>query len=296
MIFSPDMEVAVRFGRKTQTRRPVKGPLRCPECGESGLGPLCLDCAVRTIPFEPCRYKTGKTYAVQPGRGEPATARIAITSVIAEPVGTITFEDAQAEGFPRGVIDFAAKWIELHDKSWAGAGEITEEDAVLERFHSKHGRTMVWVISFHITILDTPRLLAATAAWDPAKARKDQDMRERGVAIPVTDDDLGYTGILARALPDEPEAVDEDTQKWISENADRTHAQWKAIENARHARDRELLAMEDRMVKIERESRLRRIDVSREMWLLRTRLNKPDPPAAEPMIRRVEAKVYGNAA
>lgn len=88
MIFHPELAQAIVDGRKTVTRRPVKGD-------------------------EPCRYKVGRTYAVQTGRGKKAVARILVLSVTREPAGAITTNEAIREGF-RDPVGFADKWESLY--------------------------------------------------------------------------------------------------------------------------------------------------------------------------------------
>lgn len=74
MIFRPELAQLVLDGKKTQTRRPVREP--------------------------ECRYKVGKTYAVQPGRGKAALGRIYVESVERAQLGEIGGGDAIREGFP----------------------------------------------------------------------------------------------------------------------------------------------------------------------------------------------------
>lgn len=64
MIFKPEMVEKILAGEKSVTRRPVKP-------GNSLHGPDC----------RPCKYKVGKDYAVQPGRGQKAVARIRVVAV-----------------------------------------------------------------------------------------------------------------------------------------------------------------------------------------------------------------------
>lgn len=88
MIFRPDMIEPILAGRKTQTRRPA---------------PVGTE----------CRYKVGQDYAVQPGRSKRSIARIRIVSIDRVPVGSLTVEDARAEGFrsPQGFYD---RWSEFY--------------------------------------------------------------------------------------------------------------------------------------------------------------------------------------
>ncbi len=86
MIFGPDMVWKVKAGSKTQTRRKIRGD---------------------------CRYKPGRAYAIQTGRGKPATAHITITSVEEQELGAITLREAKAEGF-RTRAEFEDYWKGLY--------------------------------------------------------------------------------------------------------------------------------------------------------------------------------------
>ena len=74
MIFKPELAKLVKQGRKTMTRR-------------------------RVVPGVPCRYEPGKSYAVQPGRGQLSICRLTVTSVREEPWSAISIADARKEGF-----------------------------------------------------------------------------------------------------------------------------------------------------------------------------------------------------
>lgn len=166
MIFKPPLIRAILAGTKTQTRRPIKR-------GETH-----------------CRYRPGRTYAIQPGRGQPSNGnRIEITDVTSQMVGQITYQDARAEGF-RTRADFADYWMRLHDQAWRDQwqDEAPSEQEILQRFETTHAHKHVWVIHFQPVRDAAPRLLA-----DPASGRGD------------------YTDNPARSLRDEPEAVDETT-------------------------------------------------------------------------------------
>lgn len=78
MIFRPELIKQIRKGKKTMTRRPVK---------RGKLGEVKQ------------HYAAGRSYAVQPGRGEPQTCRITVLEARRERLGDITHEDARAEGF-----------------------------------------------------------------------------------------------------------------------------------------------------------------------------------------------------
>lgn len=99
MIFTADLVEKILAGEKTQTRRPRSGSN---PTGERGGW---LD--------EPCRYKPGRTYAVQPGRGKKAVARIHVLSVKPEALCDMTDEDVRAEGFAARDA-FVAKWLSIY--------------------------------------------------------------------------------------------------------------------------------------------------------------------------------------
>lgn len=96
MIFSPKSIEAILEGRKTVTRR-------------------------EAVPGKPCRYQSGRTYAVQPGRGKKAVARIRIRSVQPEAwfgyyaLGDMDRE-ARREGFETW-SELCAAWCKLNPKA-----------------------------------------------------------------------------------------------------------------------------------------------------------------------------------
>lgn len=173
MIFKPALARAVASGRKTQTRRPVTP--------------------------KPCRYKVGHDYAVQPGRGKEAIARLKVLDIREERVGQITHQDAKAEGF-RNTAAFKAYWVELYDARWlADYMEVHSLDALsepflLERFDKRHAHKLVTVITFELAN-DTPRFLA-----HPTASSGD------------------YTEQRHRAI-DDLEVIDEQTQARYSKDA-----------------------------------------------------------------------------
>jgi hypothetical protein len=99
MIFSEPLLAKVLDGSKTVTRRPVK---------EAASGALHGD------RWLPCRYEVGKTYAVQPGRGQKAVARIRILDICRKPLGyyMLTAECVR-EGFTHFTA-FRNYWIALY--------------------------------------------------------------------------------------------------------------------------------------------------------------------------------------
>ena len=106
MIFTPEHVRLIVEGLKTQTRRVVKSGEELRQwdvdtpmvyyvddgwCGHEGPGPACYPGRVKWV--------VGRTYAVQPGRGKPAVARIRITEIRREKLMNISHADAQAEGY-----------------------------------------------------------------------------------------------------------------------------------------------------------------------------------------------------
>jgi hypothetical protein len=100
VIFKPEMVEKILAGEKTVTRRPVK---ESPRFSGGIGGPRWL----------PCKYEVGKDYAVQPGRGQKAVARIRILDVSRSHVGAIGDADAECEGF-EDRNDFRAYWRILY--------------------------------------------------------------------------------------------------------------------------------------------------------------------------------------
>lgn len=118
MIFAHTIDL-VLSGQKTQTRRPIK-------CGETYDETLK---AIRSRAGRRITYRVGKTYAVQPGRGQPAIARMRITNVRQEPLAAITTADAIAEGYDSRE-EFLTIWRTMHGQ--------TDPDQ------------MVWVLTFEL--------------------------------------------------------------------------------------------------------------------------------------------------
>lgn len=114
MIFGPALLPKVLDGTKTMTRRRAYW---------SGIAPIRS------------RYHGGKTYAVQPGRGQKSVARVLVTSVRGpERMDAMTADDARREGFPN-VDAFFDYWVKLY-------GRPSDPQDLFER--------LVWVISFEL--------------------------------------------------------------------------------------------------------------------------------------------------
>lgn len=92
MIFKKPLDRLVLEGRKTQTRRPVK-------------------------PGQPCQWKPGHDYAVERPSGTPTDARIEVTAVHQEFLGSIDYHAVRAEGF-KTRAQFADFWMCIYDRAW----------------------------------------------------------------------------------------------------------------------------------------------------------------------------------
>lgn len=104
MNFTPEMLAKVLDGTKTQTRRPVKqGDKKdtierylAVSYHARWYGGEDIQAVIRS---ERILWGKGKTYAVCPGRGKKAVARMKITKIRAECPIDISDADARAEGF-----------------------------------------------------------------------------------------------------------------------------------------------------------------------------------------------------
>ena len=134
MIFRPELARAVVRGKKTATRRLVKGD------------------------EDRCRYRVGRDYAVCPGRGREAIGRLRVTDVRSELLGVMSQRDAIREGF-RTRADFADYWMRLHYPSYMRRHPDGPADEVLELWQDRYGDRLVWVIEFTVDTTQHPRML-----------------------------------------------------------------------------------------------------------------------------------------
>lgn len=96
------------------------------------------------------RWRVGHTYAVQPGRGKPAIARICITDIRREDVRQISEDDARAEGF-NDTGDFWFTWVSMHDKSFLKTYSYAHDCDYLREYgfyERPAARYDAWVLTF----------------------------------------------------------------------------------------------------------------------------------------------------
>ena len=112
MIFSPELAELVISGRKTVTRRPVKWDLVEPPLGIVPTGPH--NRIAEEGKAKDCRYRVGRFYAVQPGRGKKAVGHIWIESVEMQALSAAFHHaEARAEGFTSSA-GFKKHWLKLY--------------------------------------------------------------------------------------------------------------------------------------------------------------------------------------
>jgi len=112
MQFRPEMIEAIKAGRKTQTRRPMKVGDNLDHRHSSAddrWGAEVIDLRGRT------RWMQGKRYSLCPGRGKDRVGLIQITGIRSERVDEISEQDALAEGFESREA-FLAAWKALYPK------------------------------------------------------------------------------------------------------------------------------------------------------------------------------------
>lgn len=140
MIFTPGHTEEILAGRKTQTRRVCKP-------GEWRATPAPDGVAMFSGRI---KWEVGKTYAVQPGRGKTAVARIRITDIRQERLQDIDWHDLEAEGYEVA-----------YDPTTVDCGSVAFEFArsqyseVWDRINTRKGTRwqdapLVWVLTFEV--------------------------------------------------------------------------------------------------------------------------------------------------
>lgn len=193
--FKPQLIDKIKGGAKTQTRRPVKWDDLMALGYVDGRFPDDPDWQ-RTVE-RVSRWKAGRSYAIQPGRGRVQVGRVTVTAVRVERLGDLGAEDARREGFARKGIGstsmFFDYWRDLY-------GDVDEDQ-------------FVWVISF-VYGHDQLRLLST----------------------PVPGRSGDYTTALAQTIDEGAEGVDEASQQRFTEQAHRSKGQQHLLNRARRER------------------------------------------------------------
>lgn len=113
MIFQHSWQ-KILSGQKTQTRRLAKDSDRLwaveVEDKESKIRPPPQKVLWRG---SRARWRTGRTYAVQPGRNEQGIARIRLLDIRYQLLGHTSEAEARAEGFS-GLEEFQETWYRIH--------------------------------------------------------------------------------------------------------------------------------------------------------------------------------------
>lgn len=226
-------------------------------------------------PFHPHH---GDVLTIHGGHRDPAldppkwvtteTVHCKIVAVDRAPLGLLTDEQAQAEGY-NSAEEFEIDFVERHDRPWLDT-QIAE------------------LIEHAVPHADA---VATRPEWARRRYEHRWAFREAWILTIKSFHDMP---LLLPGLPHEPEAipVERIKRRW-TDRADKRHA--AAIADIREL-DRRLLTQEQRLAQLHRTAHLRGVDVSRELWLLRRRLPTLSKDSLERHVRSVEDRIYRDAA
>ena len=326
MIFAATHQQVLR-GAKTQTRRLLRPyPRRLPARPAPRIG------GQQPAPpkwpgkhhhdgqaWRACPVTVGRSYAVQPGRGQHALARIQVTDTRVEPLGHITPADAQREGF-RTTTAFKRTWIHLHDAGWLDQAEALLDftlpvgDEQLAALDPGEAR----VIRRQLADLEQAGSVEHTGGgWLPLSNALDQAILHRfntrwahkpvwvitfqlehdtvrwlraGMGREGSDRDTGdYTRSPGDALDQDAPPVDDAVLAQYAARASFVSEQRRAAQLAETQAAREVLELHERLRALE--TRPAGADVTRELRLIRRRIEQAEKraargPSAQVAVRR----------
>lgn len=199
-----------------------------------------------------CPLRVGESVVVRP-HGEPALARVLVTSAHIERVSGVDSKAARREGFGGRdpVLAWAKAWLARHDRGYP-LHAANDED-VMDRIRSHHVHRDVWVVGFRLDPSAPPRLLHRQS-------------------------ERGYTTTPREAVPDEPEAVDAFTQARITRAANERQDAARATlrRNARAALEQDLRELSPRLEAVERRARALGGDAAERVRLARANLRRAE--------------------
>jgi hypothetical protein len=206
------------------------------------------------------RDENPQTLAVRTKVGASAVCHVHVTDVRgpATPMrlGMVSFEDARHCGY-RTTLDFKRAWLARHDAAWVSRQEEEIDDDAIDARFARHAHKPVWAIRFTAAAASGERYLAARA------------------------DEL-YVENTAQALRGEPAALSAaDFKLHVTDRADMTSAQWRALERGTRDAELESLSLGQQLDKLVRENRDAGFSVTREVRVIEKRLQ-----ALEQQLRR----------
>lgn len=217
MIFAPELARAILSGRKTTVRIPIRPSHQH----------VWTDAQGRTHRQTVCPYRTGHSYAIQPG-GRTAIGRFLVISIEQAKLMDLEFADARAEGF-KTQRDFYDHWLQAY-------GHIDPDQRV-------------WMIGFTVDT-DSDRFLAP-AGQPPSDYTS--NVHRALEPVPVVPRE-----VQAEMSREASERDDQMRREWLREREQMTLSErvrsLGGLMNGRRANvSRELRVIEDRIGRAERQ-------------------------------------------
>ena len=149
MIFQHTWKLILE-GKKWETRRPVKP-------GERTLFSDDTNTLMVLGANGRIKWEQGKTYAIQPGRGQKAVARRKLLAIRQERLQDISFDDLVAEGMEVDASEFDDP-CDVYDEFQNAQQEY---EKLWDKINARKGtrwdeNPMVWVLTFEVAIRRTP--------------------------------------------------------------------------------------------------------------------------------------------